>query len=373
MKIARSKSTALAALAGALALTLSACQSGPQGDGANGGQTTDSSSSQNSGSGLSGTLNGSGASSQANAQQAWRDNFRNIESGITVNYEATGSGTGRQQFLGGQVAFAASDAELSADERTEAEKRCGEVIELPVYISPIAVAYNLPGVDKLNLTAENVADIFSGKIKKWDDASIAKNNDGVELPSLDIIPVNRADKSGTTENFTAYLAAAAPSAWAHEAAETWPIEGTQSAEKNSGVVQLATSTEGAITYADASQIKDLKAANIDVNGEFLAYSPEAAAALVDGSPASELASDTSLTFDLLRDGSIKDAYPIVMVSYLIGCQTYEDASTAANVQAYFTYVASAEGQQVATEAGAGNAPISEELRTKVQAAIDTIK
>lgn len=94
LKIARSKSTALAALAGALALTLSACQSRPQGDGANGGQTTDSSSSQNSGSGLSGTLNGSGASSQANAQQAWRDNFRNIESGITVNYEATGSGTG---------------------------------------------------------------------------------------------------------------------------------------------------------------------------------------------------------------------------------------------------------------------------------------
>lgn len=112
------------------------------------------------------------------------------------------------------------------------------------------------------------------------------------------------------------------------------------------------------------QIKDLKAANIDVNGEFLAYSPEAAAALVDGSPASELASDTSLTFDLLRDGSIKDAYPIVMVSYLIGCQTYEDASTAANVQAYFTYVASAEGRQMATEAGAGNAPISEELRAR---------
>ncbi|MFT3943750.1 MAG: phosphate ABC transporter substrate-binding protein PstS [Ancrocorticia sp.] len=374
MKIARSKSTAFAALAGALALTLSACQSGPQGEGANGGETgaTTEGSTSNSGSGLSGTINGSGASSQANAQQAWRDNFRALEGGVTVNYEATGSGTGRQQFVGGQVAFAGSDAELTDDERTAAAKRCGEVLELPVYISPIAVAYNLPEVEELNLTAENIADIFSGKIKKWDDPKIAANNKDAKLPSVDVIPVNRADKSGTTENFTAYLGAAAPKAWADEPAETWPIEGTQSAEKTSGVVQLAQSVEGAITYADASQIGSLKAAHVDVNGEFLAYSPEAAAALVDGSPVSEHATDTILTIELARDGSVKDAYPIVMVSYLIGCQKYEDATTAANVQAYFTYVASSEGQQVATEAGAGNAPISDELRTKVQAAIDTI-
>ncbi|MFT0847326.1 phosphate ABC transporter substrate-binding protein PstS [Actinomycetaceae bacterium L2_0104] len=374
MKIARSKPTALAALAGALALTLSACQSGPQGDGANGGATTDGgSSSSATGSGLSGTINGSGASSQTNAQQSWRDNFRSLEPGVTVNYEATGSGTGRQQFVGGQVAFAGSDAELSAEERETAAQRCGEVLELPVYISPIAVAYNLPGVENLNLSAENVADIFSGEVTEWDDPSIAANNPDADLPSLDIIPVNRADKSGTTENFTAYLSEAAAGAWAHEPAETWPVEGTQSAEKTSGVVQLAQSVEGAITYADASQIGNLGHASIEVDGEFVAYSPEAAAALVDGSPESEDATDTSLTFELKRDGSIADAYPIVMVSYLIGCQTYDDPTTAANVKAYFTYVASAEGQQVATEAGAGNAPISDELRTKVQAAIDTIE
>ncbi len=372
MKIARSKSTALAAFAGALALTLSACQSGPQGDDANGGATTDGGSSS-SGSGLSGTINGSGASSQTNAQQSWRDNFRALEAGVTVNYEATGSGTGRQQFVGGQVAFAGSDAELSTEERETAAQRCGEVLELPVYISPIAVAYNLPGVENLNLSAENVADIFSGKVTTWDDPSIVENNPDADLPSLDIIPVNRADKSGTTENFTAYLSEAAGSAWSDEPAETWPIEGTQSAEKTSGVVQLAQSVEGAITYADASQIGNLGHASIEVDGEFVAYSPEAAAALVDGSPASEDATDTIITFDLKRDGSVADAYPIVMVSYLIGCQTYDDPSTAANIKAYFTYIASAEGQQVATEAGAGNAPISEDLRTKVQAAIDTIK
>ncbi|MGO1591955.1 MAG: phosphate ABC transporter substrate-binding protein PstS [Ancrocorticia sp.] len=369
MKTSRFKGAGLAAIAGAIALTLSACSSGPQGDGANGAGTTDSS----EGSGSSGTINGSGASSQQNAQQAWRDNFSSVEPGITVNYEATGSGTGREQFIGGQVSFAGSDAPLSADELETAKNVCGEVLELPVYISPVAVAYNLPGVDELNLSAENVAGIFSGEITNWNDPALVEDNPDAGLPDLDIIPVNRSDKSGTTENFTAYLSEAAPDAWAEEPNEVWPVSGTQSAEKTSGVVQLTQSVEGAVTYADASQIGDLSHASIEVNGEFLAYSPEAAAAIVDNSPEAEDATDTVLTYDLVRDGSVDDAYPIVMVSYLMGCQTYDDPELAENVASYFTYVASAEGQEVATQSGAGNAPISEELHDKVQAAIDTIQ
>ena len=371
VKTSRFTGAGLAAFAGAIALTLSACSSGPQGDGANGANTSGSTS--GSGSSASGTINGSGASSQTNAQQAWRDNFSSVEPGITVNYEATGSGTGREQFIGGQVQFAGSDAALSADELASAKEVCGEVLELPVYISPIAVAYNVPGIDDLNLSAANVAGIFSGTITNWNDPAIAADNPDVELPDLDIIPVNRADKSGTTENFTGYLAEAAPDVWTEDPNEVWPITGTQSAEKTSGVVQLTQSVEGAVTYADASQIGDLSHANIEVNGDFLAYSPEAAAAIVDNSPAADDATDTILTYDLARDGSVEDAYPIIMVSYLIGCQTYDDETVAENVRAYFTYVASADGQDVATKAGAGNAPISDELRTKVQAAIDTIK
>lgn len=366
----RTKSAGLAAIAGAIALTLSACSSGPQGDGANGAESAGSGEGASSGS--AGTINGSGASSQTNAQQSWRDNFSKADPGVTVNYEATGSGTGREQFIGGQVDFAGSDAALEPDELEAARQVCGEVIELPVYISPIAVAYNLPGVSDLNLTAENVAKIFSGEITNWNDPALAADNPDADLPDLDIIPVNRADKSGTTENFTGYLAEAAPDAWTEEPSEVWPESGTQSAEKTSGVVQLAQSAEGAITYADASQIGDLSHANIEVGGDFLAYSPEAAAAIVDNSPQAEDASDTILTYDLVRDGSVPDAYPIVMVSYLIGCQNYEDPAVAENVSSYFSFVASSEGQDAATESGAGNAPISDELRDKVEAAIDTI-
>lgn len=347
------------------ALLLSAC-------GGSSDSSANSSASSSSSAAQGATINGSGASSQANAQQAWRDHF----SGGKVNYDSVGSGSGREQFIGGQVSFAGTDSALKAEELTAAAKTCSDtgVVEIPVYISPIAVAYNLPGVKELNLSAENIAKIFSGKITKWSDPAIAADNSGVTLPDIDIIPVNRADKSGTTKNFTKYLEAASGGAWEHKAEEVWPISGTQSAEKTSGVVQLASSTEGAITYADASQLgKVLQAAKVKVDGKFIAYSPEAAAALVDGSPASKDATDTILTVDLVRDGSIANAYPIVLVSYLVACQKYDKPETAASVKAYLEYVASAEGQKVATEAGAGNAPISDALREKVNAALATIK
>ncbi|WP_182353229.1 substrate-binding domain-containing protein [Flaviflexus huanghaiensis] len=323
--------------------------------------------------GVSGSLNGSGASSMANAQQAWRDRF-SADYGVTVNYNPTGSGTGRQQFIAGAVSFAGTDSALDEDELEAAANRCGsDVLELPLYISPIAIAYNLPGIDDLNLSAQNVAALFSGEITNWNDEAIAADNEGVEFPDLDVVPFNRADDSGTTENFTQYLVeAAGEDAWPYEPADAWPMSGTQSAQKTSGVVDLTAQTEGAITYADASQIGDLPAANVEVNGEFIAYSPEAAAAIVDGSEPSENATDKILTVDLKRDGSVEGAYPVVMISYLVACTAYESAQEAANVKGYVSFIASSEGQQAAAMAGGGNAPISKDLKSKVMPAIDAI-
>ncbi len=372
------KFSALAA-ATAVALTLSACGGNADGSKATNQAATEATSAaaSNSGSGVSGTINGSGASSQVNAQQAWRDGFQAKESGVTVNYESTGSGTGREQFLAGDVSYAGSDSIFKAEERAQVGKnnQCASdvMLELPVYISPIAIAYNLPGVEELNLKSETVAKIFDQKITKWNDAEIAAANPGVELPDLDIIPVNRSDDSGTSENFQQYLAEAAPSAWTYEPSDTWPVTGTQSGQGTSGVVTLASSTEGAITYADYSQIKSLKAAKVSVGDDFVGPTPEAAAAIVDGSPATEDATDTRLTVELVRDGSIKDAYPVVMISYLAACQQYKDANTASLVKEFFTYVVSEEGQKYAAEANGGNAPISDTLRKEAQAAIDTIK
>lgn len=393
VNITRSRKAASLALAAALAVTLAACSDDSDAEDTAAPETTDAAEettdaeTTDSGDsegpsdvptpiselGVSGSLNGSGASSMANAQQAWRDRF-SADYGVTVNYNPTGSGTGREQFIAGAVSFAGTDSILSEEELEAAANRCGsEVLELPLYISPIAIAYNLPGVEELNLSAANVAAIFSGQITNWNDEAIAADNEGVELPDLDIVPVNRADDSGTTENFTEYIVeAAGEEAWPYEPNDAWPISGTQSAEKTSGVMDLTAQTEGAITYGDASQIGDLSAANVEVNGEFLAYSPEAAAAIVDGSEPTADATDKILTVDLKRDGSVEDAYPVVMISYVVACTEYDDAQEAANVKGYLSFMASGEGQQAATAAGGGNAPISDDLQSRVMSAIDSI-
>ncbi|MDP9806587.1 phosphate transport system substrate-binding protein [Trueperella bonasi] len=359
MKIARNRGIAgIAALT--LALGLAACS--------NGNETT----STNDGEGSGVTINGSGASAQVNAQQAWRDNFT-AQAGAIVNYDSTGSGTGRDQFIAGEVHYTGTDSMLDAEEIEGATERCGsEPIELPLYISPIALTFNLDGIDNVNMTADIIAQVFKGEITEWNDPALVAINDGIELPAQPIIPVNRADDSGTTENFQQYLAEASD-LWEHEPSDTWPLTGTQSAEQTAGVVNLVKSTPGAITYADASQIGDLGTVAVEVAGEFLEYSPEAAAAIVDGSPRTDHATDRIITVDLKRDGSIEGAYPIVLISYLVACTEYDNADEAEVVKEYFTYMASPEGQEAAAKANGGNAPISDELREEAMAAIEQIQ
>lgn len=365
MKIARGAIAGIAAMTLALGACAGAGNSGNSGGSDSGGSDSGNSKRQAS-------ISGSGASSQVKAQQAWRDNFT-AETGAVVNYEATGSGTGREQFLAGKVDFAGTDSILKPEELDAAKQRCGgeEPLEIPLYISPIAIAFNLEGIDTVNMSAEVVAKIFDQKITKWNDPAIADLNPGVDLPDMDIIPVNRADDSGTSKNFQQYLVAASD-AWEYEPADTWPITGTQSAEKTSGVVNLVSSTPGAITYADASQIGELGSVAVEVGSDFLAYSPEAAAAIVDNSAPTKDATDRVLTVDLVRDGSVAGAYPVVLVSYIVACTSYDNPGTASQVKDYLSYIASDDGQAAAAAGGGGNAPISQKLRENALAAIEQI-
>lgn len=324
-----------------------------------------------------GAIAGAGASSQEKAMAGWVATLTSVAPELTVTYEPVGSGGGREQFLSGGVQFAGSDSALKAEEIAAAVDRCygGEALELPLYISPIAVVYNLPGVDaaNLNMDAETVANIFNGKITKWNDPAIASQNEGVELPDLTIIPVNRSDESGTTENFTEYLHAASNGAWEHEASGDWPISGTQSGNGTSGLIDTVAAAEGAIGYADASRAGDLGTVAIKVGENYVPFSPEAAAKVVDASPRAEGATDKRLVVELDRQTTEEGAYPLVLISYSVACSVYETAEDATNVKAFLNYVASAEGQAVASQADvAGSAPISDALRAEVVAAIDSI-
>lgn len=321
---------------------------------------------------LAGTIAGAGASSQAAAMQGWIAGFTSGRPDVTVNYDPSGSGAGRDQFVAGGVAFAGSDAYLDEDELAAAEERCGgEVIELPNYISPIAVIYNLDGVEDLRLSPETLAGIFSGEITTWNDPAIAADNPGVTLPDSRITPVHRSDESGTTENFVEYLGTAAPEVWPHEVSGNWPVQGGEAAQGTSGVVGAVAAGEGTIGYADASQAGDLGVAAIKVGDGFVEPSAEAAAKVVEASPRVEGRGEHDYAIDLARDTAASGAYPIVLVSYHLACGTYDDPQTAELVKAFLGYVVSEEGQQAAADA-AGSAPISDALREQAVAAVESI-
>lgn len=369
MKLNRGRTSTIALL-GTLALSLAACGS----DSPTGSDTVGAASGDRSaGSSLSGDLVGSGASSLESAMEAWRAGFQDQNPDVTVSYDPVGSGGGRTAFLGGSVVFAGSDAALDKDELAQSQERCfgSSAVDLPVYVSPIAVVFNLDGVDSLNLSASTIAKIFDGTITTWDDPAIAGANPGATLPATAITPVHRSDESGTTKNFTEYLAAASDGAWAHEASGDWPLAGGESGAQTSGLIQAVQGGRGTIGYADASKVGGLGVVSIQVGDSFVAPSEGAAAATLDVSPRDTSRAGGDIVIDIDRTTTEAGAYPLILVSYLVACGAYDSQDDVDLVQSFLTYVASAQGQSAA-ESAAGSAPISDTLRTDVQASIDAI-
>ncbi|MFT4157630.1 MAG: phosphate ABC transporter substrate-binding protein PstS [Microbacterium sp.] len=326
---------------------------------------------------LSGSIVGSGSSAQQVAIQSWTAEFQKTSPNAIVEYDPAGSGAGRESFQQGAVNFAGSDRAFKTDEIAaggfDACVDGSDIVEIPAYVSPIAIVFTLDGIDSLNLDPETVAGIFAGTITRWNDAAIAATNEGVELPDLAISPVHRSDKSGTTANFTDYLAQTAPDAWTWGSVEEWPAElGGESAEKTSGVANAVKGGQGLIGYIDSSQAADFASVSVKVGDEFVAHSPEGAATTLDASVVEEgrTAGDLAIAIDRTTDAA--GAYPVLLVSYLIGCTEYEDENVAALTKAFFSTAISAAGQEAAAT-NAGSAPISDELRSTAQAAIDLIK
>ncbi|WP_421732251.1 phosphate ABC transporter substrate-binding protein PstS [Cellulomonas sp.] len=356
------------ALVGTLALTLSACGS----DDATGTGSTSDTGSDAPASTLSGTLNGGGSSAQEKAQQAWVAGFQTANPDVTVNYTTTDSGAGRKGFLDSSLDYAGSDSALNEEELASSTDRCfgGAGIDLPVYISPIAVAFNLDGVTELNLSADVVAKIFAGAITTWDDAAITALNPDATL-SGPITVVHRSDDSGTSKNFQDYLSKTAPDVWTYEVSNTWPVAVGQGANGTSGVVQTVQAATGTIGYADASAVGELGKVSLGVGTEFVAPTADAAAKTVDVSPRDDARAEGDIVIKVDRTTTEAGAYPAILVSYLLVCNTYDTQEKADLVKAYATYVVGAEGQEKAATA-AGSAAISDALRTDVLAALDGI-
>ncbi len=343
-----------AAVAAALALALTGCSD-------SGGETD---------SGLSGSIKASGSSAQRNAMTEWINAFQSANTGVTIDYQANGSGAGIQDFTNNQTAFAGSDEALKPAE-FEAITRCtgGEPIAIPTLGGAIAVAYNLSGVDSLVLTPDVIARIFNSSITRWNDKAIADLNSGATLPDATIAQFHRSDESGTTANFTSYLAATAPDVWTYAAGKAWAAPGGQGSKGSDGVASSLTSTPNSIGYVELSFVSgDLKSARIDNGGGAVEATSENAAQTI---AAAEI-TGTGLDLSLSLDPRISDAqsYPIVLVTYQITCSKGLPADQLAIVKPFLTFTASDEGQ--GDLPGLGYVPITGDLLTKVRASIDAL-
>lgn len=366
----------IAALSGIVMLaSVAAC-------GDNTAATTDNSSSSDSTSKstpISGNFSGAGASSQQAAVEAWIAGFQGTNPEAKIAYNPSGSGAGVQTFLTGATAWAGSDKALADDEVEQSKSVCteGTAFEVPVYISPIAVVFNLKGVSDagkhINMDAATIAKIFDGKITKWNDPAIADQNKDLKLPDTAITVVHRSDKSGTTQNFVSYFKDVTPDNWTYDLSENWPNEVGQGAKGTSGVISTVKQADGTIGYADFSQVGDLGTVAVKVGDKYNEISAEAGSKVIGDSKQDDtVKGDNRIVIKINHATEAEGAYPIVLVSYDIVCPAYKDTKQAEFAKAWLTYVTSDEGQKAAQDA-AGTAPLPSSLKSEITKSIEAIK
>ncbi|HEU5156870.1 MAG TPA: phosphate ABC transporter substrate-binding protein PstS [Streptosporangiaceae bacterium] len=366
-----SNGTRFAALGGVVVagvLALSACGTDENTSPSSGGGAA-----AGSGNCVKATVNAAGSSAQANAVTEWIKGYQSGCAGANLNYNPSGSGAGVQSFISGQVAFAGSDSALKPDEVTPAKQRCqgNNALNLPMVVGPVAVAYNLRGLSDLQLSPTTIANIFSGKITKWNDPAIKKDNPNATLPDTAVKSVHRSDESGTTDNFTSFLAATAPDVWKFEPGKKWTAPGGQGGTKSDGVTTVIKQTDGAIGYIEMSYATQAKLNTAKVangSGEFVALSTDSASKALEGAEITGTGNDLSMKIDYATKTA--GAYPIVLVTYEIVCEKGLPSEQSQFVKSFLTYTSSSAGQNVL--AGLGYAPLPPAVLTKVQNAVKAL-
>jgi phosphate transport system substrate-binding protein len=314
---------------------------------------------------LSATLNASGATFPKGFYEVAIAGYKKVQPGVTVNYNGTGSGAGRQAFQDGVVDFAGSDGLVNAADLSK--YKGGEFVYIPTVAAPITVSYNLTDVKDITLDADTIARIFQRQVKKWDDPAIAAQNPGMRLPSTDITVAHRSDGSGTTENFTKYLVAAAPNTWMLKSGSTveWPSD-TQAGNGNQGVAQIVKATPGAVGYVDLSDAKasGLQFAKVkNKSGKAVVADLVGATAALAGAQV-----NADLSYNPLNaEGA--DAYPITAPTWILVYKNQVDKVKGEAIKSFLRYMVS-DAQKLAEDVD--YAPLPAALQQKAVAQIDQI-
>ena len=349
-------------VAGALVLGVAACGSSSS--------STSSSTSGGSGSKVNATLNGAGSTFAAPIYQQFGSNLKG--QGLTINYQSVGSGAGVAQFTAGTVNFGATDPPLKPEEITAAKKK-GDPLQFPVAFGAITVSYNLSGVKAgLKLDGKTIADIFLGKVKKWNDPEIASQNSGVSLPSSNITVVHRSDESGTTKGFTQFLESYSPE-WKSKVGSDktvkWPT-GT-GAKGNEGVAAAIKQTSGAVGYVEqayALQNNFTFASVKNKAGKYVAPTLQSTSAAGDG-----VSVPANLGFTVI-DSPNPAAYPIASQTFVLFykdlCKAGMNQNTAKGAAAFLNYVYG-DGQNVLKQLS--YAPLPSSIASKAKAQVSQLQ
>jgi len=318
-----------------------------------------------------GTISGAGATFPQPVYDEWASQFKD-KSGTTVNYNAIGSGGGIAQFTANTVDFGATDSSME-DSEVKAAEKTGTPVHVPTVFGAVTISYNLSGVKSgLKLDGATAADIFQGKITKWDDAAIKSLNPSVDLPGTSITVVHRSDESGTTKLFTSFLSdysAAWKSQVGADKTVKWPT-GT-GAKGNAGVAGGIKQTDGAVGYVEQAYALQNNFTTADVknkSGKYVAPTLASTSAAGEG-----LTVPADLRFSAINSPN-PDAYPIASSTFLLVyadmCKAGKSQDTAQRVVNWLNY-ALGPGQAVAKTLQ--YAPLPSNLLTKSQAKVDGLK
>jgi phosphate transport system substrate-binding protein len=358
--VIKNKIGALASVA-LLALGLAAC-------GSSSSSSSSSASSTASSSSGSGTVSGAGSTFAAPVYEQWASS----QSGLTVNYQAVGSGAGITSLESKTVDFGASDPPLKPEEEEAIAKNGSPAVQIPMFLGAITVSYNLSGVQTgLKLDGKTVADIYLGKVKTWNDPEIKALNPGVSLPSTTITVIHRSDSSGTTSGFTSFLAAVDPE-FKSKVGEgkdvQWPT-GT-GAKGNAGVAGAVQQTNGAVGYVEqayALQHKFTYASIKNKAGQFVAPSLASTTAAAQG-----VTVPANLGIKISNPGGA-GSYPITSQTFIVVnkdlCKagTPGGESAAKGVVKFITYGLN-EGQSILSQADYAGLPAAILAKSKEAAA-----
>jgi phosphate transport system substrate-binding protein len=294
-----------------------------------------------------GTLTGAGATFPNPIYTKWFDTYAKA-TGVRVNYQSIGSGGGIRQFTEGTVDFGATDGPMT-DEQIQAVQ--GNVVHIPTVIGAVVLTYNLPGVGatKLRLDAATAAEIFLGRLTKWNDRRIAALNPGVALPDQDIIVVHRSDGSGTTYVFVDYLSKVSPE-WKEKVGRAtsvnWPVG--LGGKGNEGVTQQVRQTEGAIGYVELIYAisNNLPYAMLkNAAGNYVEPTLETATAAASGI---DLPADTDFRVSI-TNAEGPNAYPITSFTWLLIRKEGQDPEKTKAIWDFVRWMSGSEAQRLAAD------------------------